>query len=34
MPKKLRFRGPFKKQHGKWDQRVLKYESHHFYGIS
>ena len=33
MSKKLRFIGPFDKQHDKWDQTVLKYESHHFYGI-
>ena len=26
MPKKSRFRGPFDKQHSKWDQRVLKSE--------
>ena len=27
----MRFRGPFDKQNGKWDQRVLKSEWHHFY---
>ena len=26
MSNKSRFRGPFKNQHGKWDQRVLKSE--------
>ena len=29
MSKKSRFRGPFDKQHGKWDQTVLKSEWHH-----
>ena len=28
---KKSFRGPFDKQHGKWDQTVLKSEWHHFY---
>ena len=28
--KKSRFRGPFDKQHNKWDQTVLKSEWHHF----
>ena len=30
MSKKSRFSGPFDKQHGKWDQRVLKSWGHHF----
>ena len=30
MSKKSRFRGPFDKQHGKWDQTALKSEWHHF----
>ena len=33
MSKKSRFREPFDKQHGKWDQTVLKSEWHHFYKI-
>ena len=33
MSKKSRFRGPFDKQHGKWDQTVLKSEWHHSYHI-
>ena len=27
--KKSRFRGPFEKQHGKWDQTLLKSEGQH-----
>ena len=30
MSKKSRFRGPFDKQHGKWDQTLPKSEWHHF----
>ena len=33
MSKKSRLRGPFKKQHGKRAQRLLKYASQHFYHI-
>ena len=33
MSKKSRFRGPFTKQHGKWDATVLKSKWHHFYNI-
>ena len=33
MSKKSRFRGPFEKQHGKWDQTVLKSQWHNFYDI-
>ena len=33
MSKKSRFRGHFDKQHGKWDQIVLKFEWQHFYYI-
>ena len=33
MSKKLRFRGAFDKQHGEWNQTVLKFEKHNFYDI-
>ena len=33
MSKKSRFRGPFDKQHGKWNQTVLKSEWHQCYDI-
>ena len=33
MSKKSRFRGPFDKQYGKWNQTVLKSEWHPFYHI-
>ena len=33
MFKKSRFRRPFHKQHGKWDQTLLKCKLHHFYHI-
>ena len=33
MSKKSRFRRHFDKQHGKWDQIVLKFEWQHFYHI-
>ena len=33
MPKKLRFRGSFRKQHGKRAQTLLKFERQHLYVI-
>ena len=33
MSRKSRYRGPLDKQHGKWDQTVLKSEWHKFYQI-
>ena len=33
MSKKSSFRGPFHKQHGKWDQTLLKSEQQHLYHI-
>ena len=33
MSRKSRFIGPFDKKNGKWDEPVLKSESHHFHHI-